>query len=261
VASDGSWTRRLAWEGCRNARDLGGYATFDGRETRWAAIIRSEVPSSLTEAGRAALVAYGVRTIVDLRRPDEVERQPNPFAQAGPHGVAYANVPFEDGALGSPVATGPVELYRGLLDSHPLGVAAVLTSIARAPDGGVLVHCFAGQDRTGLISALLLELVGVAREVIAADYALTAECMHEGNEQWLENGPGERAERERILRVFAPRPEVMIASLAYLDERYGGSEAYLVRAGVTPGDLARLRERLVPGSSADIAASRGAPVE
>src|SRR6266545_1675488 len=65
-------TRRLAWEGVLNARDLGGYPAAGGRETRWGAVVRSDNLTPLTPAGRAALVRYGVRTIVDLRLPEEV---------------------------------------------------------------------------------------------------------------------------------------------------------------------------------------------
>ena len=67
-------TRRLAWEGLLNARDLGGYPTADGGETRWGAVVRSDNLTPLTEDGRAALLAYGIRSIVDLRRPEEAER-------------------------------------------------------------------------------------------------------------------------------------------------------------------------------------------
>lgn len=92
----------MVWEGCLNVRDLGGYPAMDGRETRWHTIVRADNLASLTEAGRAALVAYGVRTILDLRRPHEVEQSPNPFAHGGAHGIAYANVSFGDPAIPPP---------------------------------------------------------------------------------------------------------------------------------------------------------------
>ena len=74
------WSRRLDWEGCVNARDLGGYGTADGGETRWGAVVRSDSPAWLTGAGRAALAEYGVRAVVDLRLPAELDDYPNPFA-------------------------------------------------------------------------------------------------------------------------------------------------------------------------------------
>jgi protein-tyrosine phosphatase len=239
-------TRRLAWEGLLNARDLGGYPAQGGRETRWGAVVRSDSLAALTEAGRAALAGYGVRAIVDLRLADEIDRHPNPFAEPGDHGIVYSNVSIIDPAVESPperlaLAQG----YLWMLDHFAGQVAEVMAAVAAAPEGGVLVHCAAGKDRTGLISALLLGLVGVPAETIAADYALTAELLRPRDQEWLENGPGERAEREALLARYAPTAEVMLEVLDGLDRRYGGVERYLLAAGVSEADLARLRERLL----------------
>jgi protein-tyrosine phosphatase len=240
------WTRLLDWEGGLNARDLGGYATADGRQTRWGAVVRSAALGALTEAGRAALADYGVRAIVDLRLPDELDREPNPFAEPGDHGIAYTNVSILDPAAGFPPDTVTLaENYLWSLDRFRALMAAALTAVADAPKGGVLVHCAAGKDRTGLISALLLALVDVPAETIAADYALTAEALRPREQEWLENGPGERAEREAVLARFAPTAEVMLEVLDQLTRRYGGVEPYLTDAGVTPDQVRRLRDRLL----------------
>jgi protein-tyrosine phosphatase len=247
VTIEREWTRRLAWEGLLNARDLGGYPTADGRQTRWGAVVRSDSPASLTPAGRLALLDYRVRSIVDLRLPGEVAAHPNPFAEPDTHGVAYTNVSFLDPAA-PPPEDDDIRLaddYKGMLDRFRGPVAAVMAAIANAPEGGVLIHCAAGKDRTGLIAALLLGLVGVAPETIAADYALTAECLRPRNEAWLENGPGDRDERAALLARFAPTGEVMLEVLDDLSERYGGVEPYLLEAGVTAADIARLRARLL----------------
>jgi protein-tyrosine phosphatase len=146
----GERTRRLAWEGLLNARDLGGYRTADGRVTRWGAIVRSDNLTPLTAAGRAALLAYGVRSIVDLRRPEEAREHPNPFAEPGSHGLEYVNVPFEDPAVYA-FTEEPESLtvvYQLMLDHYQSRVADVMTSVADAPPGGVLVHCMGGKDRT-----------------------------------------------------------------------------------------------------------------
>jgi len=82
---------------------------------------------------------------------------------------------------------------------------------------------------------------------VAADYTLTAECLRQRNQEWLENGPGERAEREALLVRYAPTAQVMLEVLDRLRQRYGGAEAYLRRAGVAADDLARLRARLLAG--------------
>ena len=144
------WTRLLEWEGCLNARDLGGYATGDGRETRWGAVVRSASLAALTAAGRAALADYGVRAIVDLRLPDELADHPNPFAEPGDHGIAYTNVSFIDPAAAPPEEpTTLAEDYLRMLDRYRGGVADVMAAVAEAPEGGVLIHCAVGKDRTG----------------------------------------------------------------------------------------------------------------
>ncbi|HYN18224.1 MAG TPA: tyrosine-protein phosphatase, partial [Actinomycetes bacterium] len=222
------WTRRLAWEGCLNARDLGGYATKDGRQTRWGAVVRSDSLAALSPAGRAALADYGVRAIIDLRLPHELERDPNPFAEPGDYGVAYRNLSLIDPAAGFPPDTFTLaENYLWMLDRFPVPFAEVMAAIADAPEGGVLIHCAAGKDRTGLISALLLALVEVPADTIADDYALTAEYLRPRDEEWLANGPGDRAEREAMLARFLPSAEVMAEVLDKLTGRYGGVERYL----------------------------------
>ena len=246
-------TRRLTWEGLLNARDLGGYPAAGGRQTRWGAVVRSDSLAALSEAGRAALAGYGVRAIVDLRLADEIDRHPNPFAEPGDHGIAYTNVSIIDPAVENPPESLTLaQNYLWMLDRFAGQVAEVMAAIAAAPEGGVLVHCAAGKDRTGLISALLLGLVGVPDETVADDYALTAELLADREREWLEHGPGDRAEREAVLARFAPTAEVMLEVLAGLERRYGGVEGYLLAAGVAPADLARLRERLLapPGQAA-----------
>ena len=102
-----------------------------------------------------------------------------------------------------------------------------------------------------MVSALLLDLVGVPRETTAADYALTAESFREYDADYLENGPGTRAEREQFLARNTPRAEYMLDVLTHLDERHGGAEAYLLAAGVIREAIAALRRRLTtaPGQA------------
>ncbi|MGH2458322.1 MAG: tyrosine-protein phosphatase [Chloroflexota bacterium] len=248
MAAEGTRARRLAWEGCPNARDLGGYPTADGRQTRWGSVFRADCPSRLTDAGRAELVASGVRTIVDLRLPAELVTNPNPFASPGVSGIAFWHESFIDPTF----TTTPSEKitlagdYQRMLQRFSHRVAAIVRRIADAPEGPVLFHCWAGKDRTGLISALLLELAGVPREIVAADYALSEEYGRARAREWLEKGPGgTRAERAAELAWGRPTSEVMHETLADLDERHGGAEGYLRQAGVSADEIGRLRERVV----------------
>ena len=238
--------RRLGWEALVNARDLGGYPSTDGRAMRWGALVRSDSLSALTPRGQASLIDYGVRTVVDLRMPSEIDEAPNPFARDGDHGVAYHNLSFIDPASAPPTGTMTLaEDYLGMLRRFGPQIAAVVTAIARAGEGGVLVHCAAGKDRTGLIVAMLLGALGVPPAVIAEDYALTDESLQAEEARWLEDGPGDRAERAATLERVRARPEVMLEVLTTVDERDGGAEGYLRQVGVAPGDLDRLRDRFL----------------
>ena len=239
--------RRLLWEGCCNVRDLGGLRTKDGRETRWGAIVRADDLAQLTPAGRAALVAHGVRSIVDLRRPGEAAEAPSPFREPGRHEVRYHNLSFVDPtAPPVPVHIPLVEDYKFMLDRYGPQVAAIMRAIDAAPAGGVLVHCVAGKDRTGIVSGLLLDLARVPREDISLDYALTAEYRKPLLDRWLAEAEDddEQRRRQEEIDLFTPRAEYMEGTLAHLDERYGGPAEYLRGIGLTSGEVEGLQARL-----------------
>lgn len=170
--------RHLEWEGCYNARDLGGLRTVDGGETRWGAIVRSDSLDHLTAAGWSALQAHGIRTIVDLRgerersvpaRSADVVTVHAPLDE--PADVEFIRYCWLNKLDGSPL------YYEPFLDRRARRCAEVLAVIAGAGSGGVVVHCAVGRDRTGLISLLLLALSDVTPDDIAADYELSAERL------------------------------------------------------------------------------------
>ena len=84
-------SRHLDWDGCFNARDLGGLPTGDARVTRWGAVVRSDHLDELTPEGWRAVKAYGIRTVVDLRNDDERTAWRPP-----PEGIESVHVPFDD---------------------------------------------------------------------------------------------------------------------------------------------------------------------
>jgi protein-tyrosine phosphatase len=109
----------------------------------------------------------------------------------------------------------------------------------------VLIHCAAGKDRTGIVVALLLAAVGVPNETIAEDYALSIACLGPDyiaeRRQWVyERG----LDWERRAHVFDTPPERMLKTLDYLERRFGGVEAYLLRHSVSAGRIAVLRDQL-----------------
>ena len=241
--------RHLVWDACFNARDVGGLSTRDGRTIRWRALVRTDNLARLTPAGREALVGYGVRSVVDLRLPFELGIDPNPFASPSEGAPLYANVPLQSDDPELNAAANAVdtlaEVYRLIVDGCQMHVGAAAAAVARAPEGGVVVHCHAGKDRTGILVALLLDLVGVDEETIAADYALSGANLEALNREWLDRNAKTPEERERLHRKGIPAPEVILDTLAHVRRGHGSSEAYLRGGGLTDEDLDALRRRLL----------------
>ncbi|MBN1661471.1 MAG: tyrosine-protein phosphatase [Anaerolineae bacterium] len=244
---NGTPCRHLAWEGCYNTRDLGGLPTLDGRETRWRAVIRSDILNRLTEAGQRALLDYGVKTVIDLRAAHEVAREPAVTIQDGDRRLDYFNLPIEKyyphvGVL-IQQAQSRAEVYGIILDHYPDAVAEIMRAIVGAQPGGIVIHCHAGKDRTGMVVALLLRLVGVPAEIIAADYAQSQERL------WAFDEKVYAEMRAQGDTSFWWRPtvteEVIYRVLEHVDTRYGGAEEYLRAAGVLPEELDQLKRRLL----------------
>jgi protein-tyrosine phosphatase len=232
--------RHLDWEGCFNVRDLGGLPAAGAGVTRRGALVRADALDGLTAAGRRALAAHGVRTVVDLRGGDEQRAESN----GRPADVATIHLPL--GRIGDPevrrrwgdrpVFATPL-YYRSFLDRFAGNTAAAIAAIAGARPGGVAFHCAGGRDRTGLIAILLLTLLGVAPEDAVADYALSRE---------------RQAARFVALGVPDPQPAIeaflrdegTTAEDAALDFLRDVDVAGRLRAGgLTDSDVAALRDR------------------
>ena len=253
--------REIGWEGFCNARDLGGLPTRDGRRTRRGALIRSADLRFVTAAGWRAAYDAGVRTIIDLRNDDEVrpadgpgltalggsaQFSPEPSGPFVPAGMTRVQVPI-DGVedtefwryLNDNLLNGTPLYYRPFLDRKPDRCAAAVTAVARAQPGGIVFHCGAGRDRTGLLALLLLALVGVEPEHIAADYELSAAALAPLFAALGQPDPG-----PAIARILADKGTTMRAAMLATCDGLD-AEAYLLAAGVSPEDIDRVRARLL----------------
>ena len=242
--------RRLPWHGCYNARDIGGYSTVDGSLIRRQAILRSDSLHRLTPEALAAVYDYGVRTIIDLRLEYELERDPNPFAtqQLNSPLPRYLNVPIHDMATDALVdaADSTVATYVIILERSKPQIASIIKDVAESlQEGGVLVTCHSGKDRTGIIVALLLSVVGAQREVIAQDYALSEVLLEPRYQEWVQEQIKQHGQEPVKPRQAQTRPETMYAMLDYLDREYGGVESYLRAAGVAQDSLVQIRQHLI----------------
>ncbi|MBV2154704.1 tyrosine-protein phosphatase [Kitasatospora sp. SUK 42] len=232
--------RTLAWDGCLNVRDLGGLPTDSGRPTASGAIVRADNLDRLTAEGWDTLLDHGVRTVVDLRNIEEYK----PLLPL-PEDVDLVRVPLDElagpawweahGRLdGTPLA------LRPYLDHCPHAAAALVTAIADARPGGVVVHCGAGRDRTGLAALLLLALAGVDRAAIIEDYLLSGP-----NIRPLYGMLGLPDPYRRIDAALAEAGTTAEAALADTLDTLDPA-TYLLAAGVSPERIAAVRSRLLP---------------
>ncbi|GAA1599122.1 hypothetical protein GCM10009789_61480 [Kribbella sancticallisti] len=236
----------LEWSGCLNARDLGGLPTRYGVATRAATVIRTDSLHRLDSDGLAAFKAVDAGLVLDLRSDWEMD-EPHPLDGQS----SYRRIPWIDPVREADrvPADEPLmaDIYRGSLDRNQGQILQVLRALAEAPaDAPVVVHCRSGKDRTGLLVALLLDLVGVPREAIAADYAISEHRL--GILAVLENHPGTAEERVAAEILSRTLPETILDSLEHVDQRYGGVRAYLETCGLTAEEIHRLELRLVETS-------------
>jgi protein-tyrosine phosphatase len=238
--------RDLSWDACWNVRDLGGFETRTGGQTRSGRIVRAGNLSQLTDAGRDALIEFGIRTVIDLRDPREFAVDMDPFHDDGRWAgqVDYVSAPLISEAEWEAIRD-PEILRRGYvvtLDLSRANIARVLSAIANAAAGGIVVHCHAGKERTGVVAALLLALCAVPDDMIAADYVASDRHLTSLYAAWAsrEADPEKRA---GLMRGFVSEPKHILVPLEGL-RRTGGVETYARRAGVSHSELHAIRERL-----------------
>ncbi len=232
-----SFSRFLELEGIYNFRDIGGYPTQDGRLTRWKTIYRSDSLQNLTPEGEKALLDAGLRTIIDLRRQDEVEAEPDVLMNS-PR-IQFFNLPI----LQNPASSANMQafvtiedlvgLYTTILDHFQDRLLPVFQQISDSITSPVLVHCSAGKDRTGLVIALLLDLANVEPETIAEDYELTRARVAPMLDGYRRKAAAMGIDLERHERMLECRAETMLGTLEHLHSHYNGARAYLKQIGLS----------------------------
>jgi protein tyrosine/serine phosphatase len=239
--------RKIDVEGCSNFRDLGGYPTESGGELRWRVVFRSDGLHELTRAGVATLrdeIELG--HIIDLRSDAELGFDGRGLLeQEAMHFHHMALFPDHSGnerASARDVSLG--KLYLGMVAHAGPRLAAVIDELSHNDTPSVF-HCSAGKDRTGVISALLLGTLGVANDIIVADYAATREGL-EGIVAKLSRSKG----YENTWKALPPHtlhadPETMVEFLAELSARYGGVRECVRAIGVGDESVARLEARML----------------
>jgi protein-tyrosine phosphatase len=245
-------THALEWEGCLNVRDLGGLPTEDGRITQAGRIVRADNIRGLTDAGWRSLADHGVTRIVDLRLPEELAQDEARDIEIEVLHVSVFGDSFDEEYIAvldehldsvDDVADHYAWSYVDFLERYRELFGRAFAAVADA-DGAVVVHCMGGKDRTGLVSAIMLRLVGVSYEAIGADYAVSASNLEPRNADWLASMPDERA-RARVHKLVQTPAAAIVRVLEEIESRYGDIASYLRAAGLSEEQVARLEERLV----------------
>ncbi|KPC61248.1 tyrosine-protein phosphatase [Streptomyces chattanoogensis] len=238
--------RHVEFERLHNFRDLGGYRSQDGRTVRWGRLYRSDSLSTLQGADWDLFLSLGVRTVIDLRYPWEIEAKGR---APGAEGLAYINLSVEHRPYDQAEIDPALDPWRYLADRYAevahdgaeeLRQALEVIASESTPQ---VFHCASGKDRTGLLAGLVLSLIGVDEDTIAADFALTELATERLIADWKAAHP------DRALKWpgYGRAPEaVMRLFLADLTAAHGSVHDYAVKhLGADESLISRLRTRLL----------------
>jgi protein-tyrosine phosphatase len=241
--------RRITFERVFNVRDLGGLPTQDGRRVRSGLVFRADGVNRLDGADLEVAKALGLRTVVDLRTHGEVEhrgRFPDEHIPVQWHHLPVLEQMWSERELEA--TDGAVAFLRDrYLDMLVEGGASIARTVELvAEEAPLLFHCSAGKDRTGVVAAVVLGLLGVGADEIADDYHLSAAAM-DAFSAWVE------AEYPDAVDAMSKQPkeyleapaDAMLAFLTEVDRVHGSMEDLALQLGVAPPTIERLRATLL----------------
>jgi len=226
-------------DGAANVRDIGGHSTLDGGTVRHGEVFRGDSPHRLTMRDVAVLEALGLRSTLDLRRPDEIAwLGDGPIAEVV---EVTSRLPLDLEAL---EGDSLFDRYRRFVEERSASLAEGVRFLANPAHRPTLVHCFAGKDRTGVLVALTLGLLGVAPEEIVADYRATDEVTPE----FLSLAATELAEIYQLSSSSAlvrADGDAMERLVTWILEAHGSFEDWARTAALGDEEIEHLREELV----------------
>ena len=247
------YERVIHLEGTANTRDIGGYITGDLQTLRWRQIIRSENLSRLTANDFQKLEEMGLKTVIDLRTNKEHDRAPTVWQGDNPPQFFHFPVGDSDGEWFNATrkmmkknkftekqsSALMAEGYRMIVKEGPPSYEKLMEVVLDQSNWPILIHCNAGKDRAGVAVTLILESLGVDREVIMEEFLLTNEIARikeksvllakQGKKQ-RRNGRGPSA--EAWFPVIGVQSEMLETFYKSVDENYGSMDAFLTEMGV-----------------------------
>ncbi len=232
-------SRIIPFEGIRNFRDMGGYKTTDGRTVKYGVFYRSAELTGMTARDKEVFSKLGIKYIFDYRDDSEALVKPDPILE----GVINERIPAIAGEVQGLVQsmedivksdlfknikiTGLAEMY-GKMALNNRSYKRLFKVIQNPGNLGILHHCAAGKDRTGVGAALILSALGVPKETIIEDYLITNETMREFHEMVKAELAGQLKDEEILLfdAMMAAKEEYLQAVFTVIEETYGDMNVY-----------------------------------
>jgi protein-tyrosine phosphatase len=228
--------RRIVLEGAFNFRDLGGYPAAQGRTIAWRRLFRSDGLSRLTANDLLTLVDLGIETVVDLRTAGERERDSmpdGPFTPAVHHLPMMDVLPTEDELTSWVDEDFLIGRYSQMLDDGSAAIAEAVRVLSAPHAVPAVFHCAAGKDRTGILAAVVLGLLGVPDDVIADDYAMSQAAMVEFFEFLKRQYPDKEEELlRREAQIESITTRVMRGLIDHVEQTYAGFLGFADHLGV-----------------------------
>ncbi len=243
--------RLIGLEAVHNFRDLGGYPTATGQVTKWRTLFRADGLYRLTAQDAQAVIDLGVQTVIDLRTEKEVQTRGTFPVKQFPvnfHHLPIIDATWNDGD--TPEIEDVVEFlvwaYREMLEQASNKFVNAIKLISEQDVLPAVFHCAAGKDRTGVLAAFILSILGVPEEVISADYGKTADGMKRLIE-WAKVKQPELADAYANMpaRFAASDPRAMTIVLSELSATHGSVQNYLREIGVEEKVFTALRAELL----------------
>ena len=230
--------------GAYNFRDIGGLPTADGRLVRRGLLYRSDTLQAITPQDVAFLRnTLEIRFVIDLRLSDEASEEGRGLLSSL-DGLTFVDAPLEMASLeGVSPNDVMLHLYSRCLASASLAVA--VGRIAEHAGSPTIFHCAAGKDRTGIVAALVLDLLGVTDEAIVEDYLASSANMQRMVERF-ENWPRYRDHlRSMPPEVYAVKAEPILHLLTTVRSAFGSTTNWALEQGISEGTLALMRDVLL----------------
>ena len=243
-----SYSREINFDGIINCRDIGGYKAEGGRIVAWRRLFRSGYVHPMTEHDLNRLKEeLKLTSVINLRR--NKAGQQKEVSLLSDAGIKYYNAPFfsyQQEELGLDFSNmGEAFLFRIRHKEYAKPIIDALEIIADPKNLPLLFHCGAGKDRSGLVAAFVLSVVGVAESDIIADYILSAPYMRELVAGMMNDSNTPEEEKNLPAYTWEATAESMALFLTGLKREFGSARGYLKMNGADKSLFGRLEKALL----------------